>query len=563
MTATALDAEPAERVAAAYRRIDAAERPEVWIALTDERVAVDQALAVQARLRAGETLPLAGVTVAVKDNIDVAGLPTTAGCPDFAYIPSADATAVARLRAAGAIVIGKTNLDQFATGLVGTRSPYGAVRDARDPERIAGGSSAGSAVAVALGLTDLSLGTDTAGSGRVPAAFGGIVGVKPTRGLVSTDGVVPACRSFDCVSVFAGSVTAGERALETLAEPSRRRADAPLAAPPHPRIATFPPAALAELSPAYATAFAGTLRGLPDADLHEVDADPFLAAGELLYGGAFVAERYAAVGAFMESHPAALDPAVAEIVLGARSITAAAYVADRERLTCLQRVALKAFDGCDALLLPTVPLQPMIAEVAAAPLELNRRLGTYVSFANLLDLCALSLPAGTAGGGQFGVTLYAPAGHDRALADLGRRLFTGEPGAAECPQGAIPLLVLGAHLRGQPLNGQLTERGARFLGDVRTASDYRLYRLGTDPAKPGLVRAPGSVHPGGLAGELWALPPVGLATFLDELPAPMTLGSVALADGRSVTGFLCEPAALDGAEEITRFGGWRAYLQRR
>ena len=411
------------RVARAFARIAACDRAEVWIHLRDEGSVRTDARRVERRVQAGEALPLAGLTVAVKDNIDVAGLPTTAGCPAFAYRPSADAPVVARLRAAGALVLGKTNMDQFATGLVGTRSPYGAVRDARDPARVAGGSSSGSAVAVALGLCDLALGTDTAGSGRVPAAFQGIVGAKPTRGLVPTVGVVPACRSFDCVTVFAATVQSAQAALEVMAGGEPREL-APGSAPRGTRVAIAAPSALTALSEAARDAYGAVIARLraTAVEVAAIDLGPFFAAGALLYEGAFVAERYAAVGAFIAAHRDEVDPVVAEIIMAAAGIPAAAYVADLERLDGLRVQAADALAGFDALLLPTAPFQPTLAEVAAEPIEVGRQLGTYSAFANLLDLCAYAVPAGEADGGCFGVTLFAPAYHDRPLADLARRV---------------------------------------------------------------------------------------------------------------------------------------------
>ncbi|HWF55132.1 MAG TPA: allophanate hydrolase [Solirubrobacteraceae bacterium] len=421
-----------ERVHRAYRRIEVSDRPEAWIELRDEHEALAEAAAVQRRLGAGARLPLAGVTVAVKDNVDVAGLPTTAGCPAYAYTPPTDAESVARLRAAGAIVLGKANLDQFATGLTGTRSPYGAVRDARDPDRVAGGSSSGSAVAVATGMADLGLGTDTAGSGRVPAAFQGVVGIKPTLGLVPTRGVVPACRSFDCVSVFAATLALARGAIAVMAghdaqDPRSRRlpGDAPAFAPERPRIAVPRPEQLELLSPdalvALATAAARCQRTL-DAELVEIDLEPFLTAGRLLYEGAFVAERFAAVGEFIASHREAVDPHVATIVLGGGGVSAASYVGDVEKLERLRLRARDALRGCDTVLLPTAPFQPTIEQVRADPIGCNRRLGTYTTFANLLDLCAVALPAGHADGGCFGITLLAPSFRDDVLADLAGRL---------------------------------------------------------------------------------------------------------------------------------------------
>ncbi len=566
-----------ERVQLAYRDIAEANRPEVWIELRAQEDALREAASVDRRLAAGEQLPLAGMTLAVKDNIDVAGMATTAGCPEFAYMPKADAISVGRCRAAGAIVLGKTNMDQFATGLVGTRSPHGAVRDAADPARIAGGSSSGSAVAVALGIADLALGTDTAGSGRVPAAFQGIVGIKPTRGLVSLRGVVPACRSFDCVSVFAASVPRAHAAAVVMAQPDSDDpqgrpwpTDAPLGRPPRPRIAVAGASVLQALSEQGRQALEGATAAwrAAGAEVVEVDVAPLLAAGQLLYGGAFVSERYAAVGLFVERHRDQVDPTVADIILRAGTIPAAEYVADQARLDRLRQAARVALNGCHALLLPTAASQPTIAEVARDPVGINNRLGAYTTFCNLLDMCAIALPAGAADGGNFGVSLLAPAFHDWQLADLAAFVADDVPGSdsgAAAPDvraaevtGALELLVVGAHMRDQPLNGELTGRGGRFLRTARTQATYRLYRLNTQPPKPGLVRVPRDGA--AIEGEVWALPANAMASLLVDLPAPMALGPVALADRRSVTGFLCEPAALDGAQDITSHGGWREYL---
>jgi allophanate hydrolase len=417
-----------ERVHAAYRRLALRERPEAWIHLREERDVLAEAAAVEQRLHRGDQLPLAGATVAVKDNIDVAGLPTTAACPAFAYLPKRDAAAVARLRAAGAIVLGKTNLDQFATGLAGTRSPYGAVRDARDPARVAGGSSSGSAVAVALGIADIGLVTDTAGSGRVPASFQGIVGIKPTPGLVPTTGVVPASASFDCVGVLARDLAAARRAMSVLSD-SRGRPQQPSPATGLPRLAIAARDHLTALSPGMALALTRVESHLAralGAQIVTVDLRPFLDAGALLYGGALVAERYAAVGRFISANRAAIDPSVAEIVLGARSISLADQRRDRRRLRQLRATAMEAISGCDALLLPTVPFQPTISEVARDPLGVVRQLGRYTTHCNVLGMCALSLPAGEADGGWFGITFYAPGGEDEPVARLAARIMTGD-----------------------------------------------------------------------------------------------------------------------------------------
>jgi allophanate hydrolase len=560
-------------VRAAYARIAAAGRPEVWIALRDEDDVLGDAAALDAAAAAeGAALPLHGLTLAVKDNVDVAGLPTTAGCPEFSYHPGVSAPAVQRLVDAGALVLGKTNLDQFATGLVGTRSPHGAVRDARRPAYVSGGSSSGSAVAVALGLVDLAIGTDTAGSGRVPAAFGGIVGIKATRGLVPVRGVVPACRSLDCVTIFAARLDLAEQAIAIMAGPDPEdplsRAvppDAPLAAPPAPRVAVPDASELGALTPAALEAFADAAARLAAAGavLQPVALTPFLEAALLLYDGALVAERHAAVGAFVDAHPDAVDPTVGRIVRAAAAVDASDYVADTERVDLLRLEALASLGEADALLLPTTSAQPTIAEVAADPVGANSRLGIYTNFCNLFDLCAVAVPAGEADGGQFGVSVLARPFADRVAADVAA-LVAGMPAAP--PEGpalgpsatAIALLVLGAHRRGQPLNGQLTSVGARFAATVWTAPDYRMYALDTTPPKPGLVR----VGDGGesLEGELWLLPPAALGPFLAALPAPMTLGAVALADGRTVVGFGCEPVAVVGAPDITHHRSWPAYL---
>jgi allophanate hydrolase len=554
-------------VRAAYARIAAADRPEIWITLRDEVDALAEAAALDAR--GGGGLPLFGKTVGVKDNIDVAGLPTTAGCPEFSYTPVASAPAVQRLVDAGAIVLGKTNLDQFATGLVGARSPYGAVRDARRPEYVSGGSSSGSGAAVALGLVDLALGTDTAGSGRVPAAFGGIVGIKATRGIVPVRGVVPACRTLDCVTVLAPDLAAAERAIALMAGPDPRdplsRAfppDAPLAAPPAPRVAVPDRSQLDALTPGALAAFAAAAARLQDAGavLVPVALEPFLEAARLLYEGALVAERHAAVGAFVDAHPDAVEPTVGAIVRAAGAFTATEYVADRERVEQLRIAALASLGDADALLLPTTTAQPTIAEVTADPVGANSRLGIYTNFCNLFDLCAVAVPAGRADGGEFGVMVLARAFADRVAADVAALVTAtppAAPGAAPGPP-AIDLLVIGAHRRGQPLNGQLTALGARFAETARTAESYRMYALDTVPPKPGLVRVDEDGE--AVEGELWLLPAAALGTFLADLPGPMTLGPVQLAGGRTVVGFGCEPLAVAGAPDITHHGSWPAYL---
>lgn len=546
------------RVRAAYARLADVNRPEVWISLRDETDAAADAAAVDARVAAGERLPLHGLVVAVKDNIDVAGLDTSAGSRTFAYAPATDSPAVARLRQAGAVVLGKTNLDQFATGLVGTRSPFGAVRNAWDPERISGGSSSGSAVAVALGIVDLALGTDTAGSGRVPAALNGIVGVKPTIGLVPTTGVVPACRTLDCVTVFARDLATARRAVELMSGPDGvdplARADRP--APPldaAPIVAVPTEEHLEGLAAGWADALAAVVRRLAASGVTivEVDIAPLLEAATLLYGGAFVAERTAAVGDFIDAHRdligTDLDRTVAGIILSGADARAADYFRDREKLERLGLEGRRRLGGAVALLTPTTTGHPTLAEVAADPVAVNSRMGRYTNFANLLDLSSLAVPAGFVGGLPFGVMLTGAPFADRTLAQLAERIAGPD----------LELLVVGAHLRGQPLNPQLVEAGGTFVADVRTAPEYRLYALATTPAKPGLARASTGGAP--IAGEVWRLPAAGFARFVAALPQPMGVGPVRLEDGRTITGFLCEAVALKRATDITEHGGWRAY----
>lgn len=544
------------RVRAAYARIDAVERPEIWIDLRPREEVEAEARLIDERVSGGEQLPLAGRLFAAKGNIDVAGLPTTAGCPSYAYRPGADAPVVARLRAAGAIVLGTTNLDQFATGLVGTRSPHGAVRNAYDPSRISGGSSSGSAVAVALGIVDLALGTDTAGSGRVPAAFNGIVGLKPTRGLVPTAGVVPACASIDCVTVFARTLPEAEQALSFMASPPDRALEPlPQRAPGPWRIAVPARDQLGELDEGWAEAYGATVKQLvaAGASVRELDLTPFTEAAAMLYQGAFVAERYTAVGSFIDKAMAegdeTLDPTVAGIITRARDIPAHQLYADNDRLAVLRTRALAELADSDALLLPTAPGHPTLAEVAADPLGANARMGRFTNSTNLFDLAAVAVPAGEVSGLPFGVMLIGPAFTDERLARIAGLLR---------PETRVA--VVGAHLSGQPLNPQLLALGARLERTTTTAPVYRLHALATTPPKPGLIHA----GEGGSAieAEVWRLPAEGLGRLLAALPRPMALGSVELADGSRAPGFLCEPAALTDAEDITSYGGWRAYLQK-
>ena len=558
-----------DRVRAAYRRLGDTDRPEAWITLRPEEDLLAEAKRLDERVADGEDLPLAGSVFAVKDNIDVAGLPTTAACPSYAYQPDRHATAVARLLDAGALCLGKTNLDQFATGLVGTRSPYGAVRNAQLPDRISGGSSSGSAVVVALDIVDFALGTDTAGSGRVPAALHGIVGLKPTRGLVPTTGVVPAARPYDCVTVFARTLAAAQPALTVMtgpdpADPGSRGwpSDTRFAAAQPVRIAVPDNAGLAPLTLAARAAFDAAVERLrvAGAVITTIDIAPLLAAASLLYDGALVAERYAAVGSFLDTEPADADPVVAGIIRAARDLPAHQLAADLERLDHYRTGARAVFDRHDALLLPTTVGHPTLAEVAADPVGVNSRLGTYTNFVNLLDLAAVAVPAGVADGGPFGVSAITRAFDDQIALDIAAQL-TGEQLNSVYPSGGVDLVVFGAHLRGQPLNHQLTDLGARCAGDVRTAPEYRMVALPTEPAKPGVVRD--SARGASLAGERWTLSPAALGTFLARLPAPMALGPVRLDNGDQVIGFHCDPETAATGVDITGHQSWITYLAHR
>jgi allophanate hydrolase len=532
------DTSPADRVKQAYERIHEVDRPEIWIGLRSFEEVAAEAEAVDPRL------PLAGTLFAVKNNIDVAGLPTTAGCPSYGHLPERDATAVARLRAVGAVPLGTTNLDQFATGLVGTRSPYGAVRGAFDPTRISGGSSSGSAVAVALGIVDFALGTDTAGSGRVPAALNRIVGIKPTYGLVPTDGVVPACRSLDCVTVFAPSLPAARRALSFMAS----EAAAPPARRPGPwRVAVPATADLGELAPGWADQFEDAARSIAyaGADLRPIDIGPFLEAATLLYRGAFVAERYAAVGAFVDKDSPDLDPTVASIIRAAGTIPAHRLLDDQHRLETLRTAAFAALADADALLLPTAPRHPALSEVAADPIGVNTDLGRFTNSTNLFGMCAIAIP----GGAELGVMLLGRPHSDDILAAIAEHL---------APRPHLKLAVVGAHLTGQPLNHQLTSRGGRLLETTTTSATYRLHALPTEPPKPGLVRVAQNGAP--IEVEIWELAADALGTLLPEIPRPLALGDLELQSGENVTGFLCTPEGLHGSSDITHHGGWRSYL---
>lgn len=510
--------------------------------------------------RSGAVVPPGALRLGVKDNIDVAGLPTTAGCPAFSYAPAVSAPVVSRLEADGAVVVGKTALDQFATGLVGTRSPWGALESPLAPGFVSGGSSSGSAVAVATGEADVAFGTDTAGSGRVPAAFCGIVGLKPTPGWLPTEGVVPACRSFDCVSVFARSVGVAAAAVSAAADPVPAAAQS---AGPVRRIGVPSASVLAACSDAYRAAWEALDLAALGAEVVEVDLTAYLAAGDLLYGGALVAERHAAVGAFVDAHPDEVDPVVGSIISAAGRISASDYLRDLERLAGLRAAADETWSTVDAVVLPTAPHHPTLAEVAADPVRANAALGRFTNGCNLVGWCAAAVPGGTTDAGlPFGVTVLGPAWSDGAVWAVGAAIAGQEAPAPHVGRDAeIRLAVCGAHLEGQPLNHQLTSRGARLVARTATAPTYRMVAIPTDPPKPGLVR----VASGGAAVEVevWSLGPAAFGSFVAEVPAPLAIGTVLLADGTAVPGFTCEGIAVAGAPDITGHGGWRAWLASR
>ena len=529
-----------------------------WIHLLDE-AALDTHLNRVGMLDPAEH-PLWGVPFAIKDNIDLAGCPTTAACPAYSYVPQASATVVDRLLAAGAIPVGKTNLDQFATGLVGTRSPYGAMRNAIDPDYVAGGSSGGSAVAVKLGMCSFALGTDTAGSGRVPAAFNGLVGFKPSFGWWSARGVVPACRSLDCVSVFAASV-ADARAVAGVAggfdfdDAYSRRMEFAGFDVARPRAGVIDVDRVAACDADHAKAYRAFLASAEDSQI-EIDPAPLFEAGRLLYEGPWLAERYAVLASFIADHRDDMHPVTHDIISGGASASAAAAFRAQHALAELKREASRIFESVDILIVPTTPTIFTIDEVTRDPVATNSRLGVFVNFVNLLDLCALAIPAGRLPTGlPFGVTLIAPAGRDHALLDYGARLL-GESNATSERPGETHIAVCGAHLSGQPRNGELTRRGGYIVRSARTSARYRLYAL-PDGERPAMIRdeAGGAA----IAVEVWSLPTTAVGSLLAGVGRPLDLGRIELSDGAWVGGFIAEPDAVIGATEITRFGGWRAY----
>ncbi|HTE42782.1 MAG TPA: allophanate hydrolase [Steroidobacteraceae bacterium] len=560
-------------------RVIAAPEHNTWIS----RLSLEQVMAYVDALERKDmkSLPLYGIPFAIKDNIDLAYIPTTAACAEFAYKPVRSATVVQKLIDAGAIPIGKTNLDQFATGLVGTRSPFGAGRNSFNPDYISGGSSAGSATAVALGLVSFSLGTDTAGSGRVPAAFNNLIGLKPSCGLLSTAGVVPACRTLDCVSIFALTATDAAQVLRVAEgfdaedDYSRRierrgfNADAfRFGVPKTIQLEFFgdrDAAALFEKMAQHIESQGGARI--------EIDLEPFLNTARLLYEGPWVAERYTAIADFVRKQPQALHPVTRQIIEPAATRTAEEAFTSQYRLQSLRRQCALVWQSIDVMLTPTAGTIYTIDEVTADPIRLNSNLGYYTNFVNLLDLAAVAVPAGFRSDGMpFGVTLTGQSGSDEALLRLAHRVHRSDEfkvghdiramKVVESPQivaGFLSVVVCGAHMRGLPLNHQLTARGGYFVRQTQSAPRYRLYALpGGPPVRPGMI----SVNEGGAAIDVeeWAIPVEQLGSFLAGIPAPLGLGRVQLQDGSQPIGFTCEASAAAQATDVTHFGGWRAYL---
>jgi allophanate hydrolase len=562
---------PVAAVKAAYAALEQHDDPALFISLKPESEALSEARRLEQAGSNGK--PLYGQVFAVKDNIDVAGLPTTAACAAFEYRPTVSAFAVEKLERAGAIAIGKTNLDQFATGLVGVRSPYGVPRNALRADLIPGGSSSGSAVAVAAGIVDFALGTDTAGSGRIPAGMNGIVGLKPTLGLLSATGMVPACRTLDTISVFAASVATALATTRVAA--GYDVADAYSRSLPLPREGAMPPAFRVGVPRpeqrlffgdiAAEAAYAADLTRLTSlgAEIVELNFEPLHAVARLLYEGPWVAERYAATRPLIETDPGAFHPVTRKIISGAEGLTAVSAFEAQYKLAGYRRTVAMMIDSVDCLAVPTIPRVYTLAEVDADPLSLNSNLGSYTNFVNLLDLAAISVPSGLRSDGlPSSLTLIGRAGCDGYLAALAAGIAGETLGSAILDDGydRIEIAVVGAHLSGLPLNGQLRERGAVLLRQTETLPEYALYALsGTMPPKPGLLRV-GPGEGSAIAVEVWSLDAAGFGTFVADIPPPLGIGTLSLADGTSVKGFVVEAEAVRNAVDISACGGWRSYL---
>lgn len=556
-----------------------------WISRCSEAQLNEQLQRLEAP--GADQLPLYGVPFAIKDNIDIAGWTTTAACPAFAHEAQTTATVVERLQSAGAVVIGKTNLDQFATGLVGARSPYGKVPNTFNPAYVSGGSSSGSASVVARGVVPFALGTDTAGSGRVPAGLNNIVGFKPTPGSVPMQGVLPACRTLDVVSIFALSTNDASLVLALMQQGASEEPTFHSVVPQPAWLGTcsrrvrigIPVNHGCDAALGYAAAFeeaVGRLESL-DVEVVPVDMGALHDVARLLYDGPWVAERYSVVKQLLDQNPLALDPTVADVIARAKDFDACQAFEGRYELAALSRIAQAIWSTVDTLMVPTTPTCPTFEALAEQPILRNSELGKYTNFVNLLGWSALSLPASISHSGlPFGVTFIAPGGAEAALADWSSRweqttaLPSGHelapsqqdrspPATKLAAEPTLQVAVVGAHLQGLPLHGQLVERRCRLLQRTHTAPRYRLYALaGTRPAKPGLIR-----HESGgaaIAVEVYEMPASEVGSFLQAIPYPLGLGNLELQDGRWVKGFICDPAGLEDAQDITDHGGWREFL---
>ncbi|MBK1878108.1 allophanate hydrolase [Pelagicoccus mobilis] len=573
---------PSDIITEVLSRIESGDS-KIWISVDTKERLLAQAAELETKDPA--TLPLYGIPFGVKDNIDVAELPTTAACPDYRYFAEKDATVVAQLRAAGAIPIGKTNLDQFATGLVGVRSPYGVPGNAFDPEYLPGGSSSGSAVSVALGQVSFALGTDTAGSGRVPACFNNLVGLKPSRGLLSASGVVPACKSLDCVSIFALNASDAQTALRSAAafDPSdaySRQAPVQLESPrrAYREGMTFGVPSPEQLNffgdQAYLNLYLEAVGQLESLGFKKqvVDFSPFLSAARLLYEGPWVAERYWAIQELIKEAPDALHPITKAIIEKGIDGTAVDAFDASYKLQAFRQATLPLWDEIDFLATPTAGTHYKIEEVEADPIQLNSNLGYYTNFMNLLDLASVAVPTGfTPKKLPFGITVIAPAFHDEKLLQVANKLHVASdlalgtsdqkvfPELAPFPTETLSIAVCGAHMSGLPLNSQLTELGATFNRAEKTSPNYRLFALpGTTPPKPGMVRD--SSAGASIDLEIWELPKTQWAAFIEQIPSPLGIANIELADGTFVKGFSCEAWATSNATEVTNHGNWRKYI---
>ncbi|HEY7865492.1 MAG TPA: allophanate hydrolase [Psychromonas sp.] len=568
----------------------------VWLAtISDTQL---QEMLTRLSTKSMDELPLYGVPFAIKDNIDLSLLPTTAGCAAYAYKPSQSARVVQLLIKAGAIPLGKTNLDQFATGLVGVRSPWGAVKNSVNPEYISGGSSSGSAVAVAKGQVSFALGTDTAGSGRVPAALNNIVGLKATKGLLSCTGVVPACKSLDCVTLLANTVDELNQLLDISAQQDPKdcysRANKAVNSNEHYqssnrlvglKIGLPADAQLEFFADRSAQALFEknvALLKKAGAQIIPINFQPFLEAAKLLYEGPWVAERYAGIEDFFEKNSKQCLAVIETIINGAKKHSAVDTFKAIYRLQAFKVECDAILAEVDCILTPTTGTTYTVAQVEAEPIKLNSNLGYYTNFMNLLDYAAIALPAGFLKTGlPFGITLFGPAFSDRLLLSAGAQfqqlagLTLGVTGQAlpvfnkpastvsSAASDQTDIAVCGAHLSGFPLNKQLTSRGGRLVKACKTSSNYRFYALaGAPPYRPGLIRVMGESEQGvAIEVEVWRLPAHSLGSFLAGIAQPLGLGKVELDNNSWVNSFICEGYAVSDALDITQFGGWSAYIK--